>query len=108
MATKIQIPVTATNEVKSNPIVRKQNTIVYAGPVGSGTVTAGTLTVTAKIPDSTVFETPKDSAGSALNTIDLAAPETLNLFGPIQQYEFTITGFAGTATEIFLSLNTFD
>lgn len=105
--TKITISVGASALTFGNPVVNEKNTVVYAG-VKDGTLTAGTLTVNARVPNSTVFETPKDSDGNTLNTIDLAAPETLNLYGPIEAYEFTISGFTGTATEIFIGLNSFN
>jgi hypothetical protein len=107
MATKIRIPIGSTNEVKSNPFIKKNNVIVFAGGV-DGSVTAGVLTVLCRAPDSTVFETPKDSSGDPLNTIDFSAPEKLNIYGPIEQFDFTIAGGAGGATILEISVDSFD
>jgi len=100
MTTKIKLPVTASAKVVSNPIVRQNNTVVYGGPVG-GTATAGTISILAKAPDAVAFETPKDDDGVDLNTINIASPEKLNIPGKIQEYQVSVAGFAGTATEIF-------
>ncbi|MEE9459612.1 MAG: hypothetical protein V3V84_07615 [Candidatus Bathyarchaeia archaeon] len=107
MATNARIAVTASGLEFPNPIVRKNNVVTYGGPV-TGTVTAGTLTINCKAPRGLVFESPKDSEGNVLNTINLASPQKLNIPGKIESYEFTISGFAGTATEIFLPIDSFD
>lgn len=105
---KIRVTTTASNEVANNPEGSHLfNTVVYSGPV-SGKVTAGVLTINVKSPGGTVFEVPKDSSGSPLNTIDLAAPETLNIQGRIVEYEFTMSGFSGTATEINMEVSSYE
>ncbi len=107
MATDVRIAVTASGLDFPNPVARKNNVVTYGGPI-TGTATAGTLTINCKAPGGIVFESPKDSDGVVLNTIDLASPQKLNIPGKIQSYEFTMAGFAGTATEIFLSIDSFD
>ena len=62
-----------------------------------GDATAGTITVLVKGPGSTNFETPSSS------TIDIAAPARLEVTGSIYEVQFTVTGFAGTATELVIS-----
>jgi len=71
--------------------------IAFAGGV-DGTVTGGTLTVLVQFPSSTNFETP------TVNTIDLSAPEKLQIDGPFSKVEISVATFAGTATELDLSL----
>lgn len=75
------------------------NTVNLGADPDGGTVTAGTLTVRAKSVSGAEFEaiTP--------NTIDLAAPIHLQLCGKIEEYEFTVTGFAGTATKVYIALD---
>ena len=107
MATKSRIPKTASGLAFPNPIVKTKNVVTYGGPI-DGTATAGILTINCKAPGGIVFESPKDSSGSVLNTIDLAAPQKLNIPGRIEQYDFSIAGFTGSASEIFLSIDSFD
>ena len=104
MTTKITVSVAASNLVVSNPLVRQNNVVAFGGGI-DGTATAGTITLLAKSPGSANFETPKDSSGSDLNTIDIASPEKLNIPTKIQEYYVTVTGFSGTATNFYLVLD---
>ena len=64
---------------------------------------SGTLTVTAKAPGSAVFEDIPDG------TIDLSATQTVIFSGAIEEYQFVLSGFSGSATTLiitdFLGLN---
>ena len=64
---------------------------------------SGTLTINAKAPGSSVFETIPD------NVIDLSATQTLIFSGAIEEYQFILSGFSGSATTLiitdFLGLN---
>lgn len=107
MSGKITASSTASADVHPTPTDTKAiNTVTYSGPV-DGTATAGTITINCKAPGSTVFESPKDSSGAVLNTIDIAAPEKLNIPGEITQYEITVAGFAGTASLIDLTVSSY-
>jgi len=61
-----------------------------------GTATAGTITILVKGPGSTNFETPASS------TIDIAAPQRLEVTGTIGQVQISVAGFAGTASSILI------
>lgn len=75
------------------------NTVNLGLDPDGGTVTAGTLTVRAKSVAAAEFEdiTP--------NTIDLSAPLHLRICGKVEEYEFTVSGFAGTAASVYISLD---
>lgn len=63
-------------------------------------ITAGTLTFTFRQERSEIQETP------GINTIDLAAPESIGLINTaIGGFQCTLTGFAGTATDIVIVVN---
>lgn len=59
-----------------------------------GTVTAGTLTIKAKGPGGTVFETIPDGLQ------DLTAPLSILFTFVATEYELTLAGFTGTSTKI--------
>lgn len=101
MTTQVKVSVTATNKVVDNPITKVNNTVSYGGGV-DGTATAGTITLLAKSPFAVNFETPPSSV------INIATPVHLNITGKITEYDVTVAGFAGTATEIFLNVDSFD
>ncbi len=63
----------------------------------NGDATAGTITILVKGPGSDNFETPSSS------TIDIAAPQRLEVTGTIIEVEFTVSGFTGSASELELS-----
>ena len=108
MTKKVRIPFDAAAVVVPTPEAgHSMNSVVYAGPV-DGTATAGVITVRCKAPASTNFESPKDSAGVVTNTIDIAAPEKLNIPGEIVDYEFTIAGFVGTATLVNMGIASYE
>lgn len=75
------------------------NTVTLA-PNPTGTVTGGTLTVRCKADGAAEFEdiTP--------NTIDFSAPLRLEIQGKVGVFEFTVSGFTGTATELYIGLDT--
>lgn len=100
MSTPVKVSVTATNKGVPNPIAKVNNTVVFGGGV-DGTATAGTITLLAKAPHSTNFETPSS------NVINIATPVHLNIVGKIEEYDVTVAGFAGTATQIFVVLDSF-
>ena len=75
------------------------NTVTLA-PNQTGTVTGGTLTVKCKADGAAEFEDIDP------NTIDLASPQRLEIQGKVGAYSFTVTGFAGTATELYIGLDT--
>ena len=61
-----------------------------------GTMTAGTLTVSARAPGSTVFEAVPDGA------IDLAAPKSVLFTFPVAEYKVELNDFTGTADTLLL------
>lgn len=65
----------------------------------NGTPTAGSVTVNAKSPGSSVFE-PVPSG-----TIDLTAPVVLNFTSSVLEYQVVVTGITGAAIQIHLTDN---
>lgn len=53
-------------------------------------VTSGTLTIRARKPGSTYFESVPDGV------IDLAAPHSVTFVGAVREYEFTLASAVGT------------
>lgn len=101
MTTPVKVSTTASNKVVSNPLAKNNNTVAFGGGV-DGTATGGTITLLAKSPGAINFETPSS------NVINIATPVHLNISGKITEYDVTIAGFLGTATEIFIILGTQD
>lgn len=101
MAAIKKLSTTATDVIIAAPTNRGFYNSVTLGENADGTITAGTLTVECKAPNAAEFEAP------TVNTVDLSAPLRLQIEGIIQDYSFTITGFAGTATEVPIALGSF-
>lgn len=86
-------------EIQSN----RFTSISFSGPHG-GTATAGTIAIRAKVPGALDFESI-----TGVSDIDLSAPVTQTIENtPIAHLEFTLSGFAGTASELKIAVNTFD
>ncbi len=93
------IPTDATDfEVKAGS--RAYINTVTLAPNPTGTVTGGTLAVKCKADGAAEFEEIDP------NSIDFAAPQRLEIQGKVGYYSFTVTGFAGTATELYIGLDT--
>ena len=75
------------------------NTVNLGLDPDGGTVTGGTVTIRAKSVAAAEFET------LSVNTIDLSSPVHLRICGKIEEYEFTVSGFAGTAPSVYMSLD---
>lgn len=97
-----KIPVqVATNSVDVEFQVNGNDfiSISLAAP-DSGTQTAGTMTFEGRVPGAADFE------ALSPNTIDISAPVTLKVDNQVlEKLRVTITGHAGTATAVNLSLN---
>lgn len=73
--------------------VRKSSAInerLHDLAVNTSKVSAGTLVVKARKPGSSIFESIPD------NTINLASPHSILFEGTVADYEFTLSGVAGT------------
>ncbi len=82
--------VNGTYEIKhSSPVDR-----LHDLAVDTTGVTAGSLAIRGRKPGATYFEDIPDSP------IDLATPKSILIEGSVQEFEFVLTGFAGTAVTI--------
>ncbi len=101
MATVKKISTTAMEQVIANPWTSSYYNVVALAAPSSGEVTGGTLTVECLAPKAAQYESP------TVNTIDMAAPARIEIQGKIESYRFTVTGFAGTATEVSIALDSY-
>jgi hypothetical protein len=93
------IPTDATDfEVKADS--RAYINTVTLAPNPTGTVTGGTLTVKCKADGAAEFEEIDP------NSIDFSAPQRLEIQGKVSYFSFTVSGFAGSATELYIGLDT--
>ncbi|MCP4090269.1 MAG: hypothetical protein GY746_10805 [Gammaproteobacteria bacterium] len=99
MTISVIIPTNATDEVVEAKSRAYINTVTLA-PNPTGTVTGGTLTVQCMADGAADFE------DISPNTIDLASPQRLEIQGKVGKYSFSVSGFAGTATELYIGLDT--
>lgn len=101
MSEIVYIATNATNELVT-ATQNGANHVVSLGKIRQGTITAGTLTIAAKVPNAEFFETP-----TPLSTIDLSAPVSITIESPLSHFQFTVTGFAGTSPEVPIALNSY-
>lgn len=77
--------------------------ISFGGGHG-GSATAGTIAITGWVPGATVFE-----AITGISSIDISAPITQVIKDtPVSKLKFSLSGFAGTANEVKIAVNTYD
>ncbi len=104
--THVAVSTTASDEVIVNPVASTATTVSVSNQ--NQAITGGTVTIQAQVPGSNVFEDIKDASGAIIGVFDLSAVESFTIDQPVSHFSVTVSGFAGTGTDLKLAVTNFE